>query len=433
MELWRSKMFYFSAERIGIGEAPQAYAARLLPNASNLPNVLQMLAGDRGTLFDRLVGHLREIFATVGNLSVRPRPNTNYIEVRVWPTEAREHVELSFPLTSSGTGVSQVIALLTAIMTIENAVIIIDEINSFLHPAAVKALLRILQTEYTQHQYIISTHAPEVIGFSNPRTIHLVKRSGYESSVKALELEHIDQFREIADHLGISMADVFAAERVIWVEGPTEELCFPLLYTYATGEPLPRGTIFTSVVAPGDFGAKKRDQGLLYRIYTRLSTATTPLVQSVLFSFDSEKLNEREIKDIIRESKGAVRFLPRRHIECFLINAEAIAIFINDRDLEAEQPIRADAVAEHLSKLAAERRYLVKEWNKDIADVAWHGKVDAAKLINATCADLSDGRVTFRKKDETLALLKLVMEVAPEQVVPLANYAKGLVEAVGSR
>jgi predicted ATPase len=428
-ELWQNKMFYFSAERMNVGDAPQAYGARLLPNASNLPNVLQMLTGDRGALFDRLVAHLREIFPTVGNLSDRPRPETNYIEVRVWPTEERERVELSFPLNSSGTGVSQVIALLTAIMTIENAVIIVDEINSFLHPAAVKSLLRILQTEYSQHQYIISTHAPEVIGFSNPRTILLVKRSGYESSVAPLVLEEVDQFRAVAEHLGVSMADVFAAERVIWVEGPTEELCFPLLYTHATGEPLPRGTIFTSVVATGDFVAKKRDRELIYQIYRRLSSATTPLVQSVQFSFDSEELSDQEIEDTVRQSEGAVHFLPRRHIECFLINPEALADFVAARDLGADGPLEAGAVAARLAELAAENPFRIDAWVGDIASTAWQSRVDAAKLITRVCSDLSEGRVTFNKKDDTLTLLQLVMEIAPEQIAPLADYSRKLVRA----
>ena len=178
---WQRDMFYFAAERMTIGELGTGHATRLQANAANLPNVLHTLNNERGDVFRQLVHHLQDVFPTVGNLSVRTRPeNHNLLEVRAWPTEAMERVELSFPLNSSGTGVAQAVALLTAIMTIENAVIIIDEINSFLHPAAVKALLRIMQTQYTHHQYIISTHSPEVISFSNPKTIHLVKRAGYE-------------------------------------------------------------------------------------------------------------------------------------------------------------------------------------------------------------------------------------------------------------
>ena len=291
IEAWQREMFYFSAERMTIGESGFGYADRLLPNANNLPNVLHALSGERGSLFERLVAHLAEIFPTVGNLSVRTKPGTNALEVRVWPTKMMPRVELSFPLNASGTGVSQVIALLTSIMTLDNAVIIIDEINSFLHPAAVKALLNILQKNYDQHQYIISTHAPEVMSYGNPATIHLVKRVGYELSVEKLDTTKVMTFRDVAVHLGVSMADVFAADRIIWVEGPTEELCFRCVYEWFE-EALPRGTVITSVAATGDFNAKRRDAEIVYEVYERLSTAVATLVVSVAFSFDSEKLTE---------------------------------------------------------------------------------------------------------------------------------------------
>ncbi len=394
--LWREDMFFFTAERFALGECGHGYATRLTSNADNLPIVLHTLNGTRGTVYRKLVAHLRDIFPTVGNLSVGPTPNGN-LEVRVWPTEVMDRVELSFPLNSSGTGVSQVIALLTAIMTVDNAVLIIDEISSFLHPAAVKALLRILQTEYAHHQYIISTHAPEVIGFSNPRMVHLVKRDGYESSVTQLNLMQVDAFRAVAENLGVSMADVFAADRVVWVEGPTEELCFPLLYQQATGQPLPRGTIFTSVMATGDFFAKRRDRELVYQIYQRLSQVAVPLVVAVAFSFDSENLTDAEKENMIRDSRGAMHFLPRRLIECYLVNPDAIAAFIADRDSE---PARIDAgmAAAKLVELAGADKFRITEWSGDLTNPAWLTKVDAANLIADTCALLSSiGSLSTRR------------------------------------
>ena len=179
---WQHDMFYFSAQRPANGETGHGYADRLDAAANNLPNVLNTLRGERDDVYQQLVGHLREVFPTIGNMSVRTRPDNN-LEVLLWPTEKMDELPLSFPLKNSGTGVAQVIAMFTAIMTVKNAVIIIDEINSFLHPAAVKAVLRILQTEYGQHQYIVSTQAPEVISFSNPRTIHLVTRSKADNPV----------------------------------------------------------------------------------------------------------------------------------------------------------------------------------------------------------------------------------------------------------
>jgi energy-coupling factor transporter ATP-binding protein EcfA2 len=425
---WEHEMFYFAAERMTIGEAPPGHADRLQPNAGNLPNVLHILSSERGDVFRQLVNHLQEIFSTVGNLSVTTKPQGN-LEVRVWPTEAMERVELSFPLNSSGTGVAQVIALLTAIMTIDKAVVIIDEINSFLHPAAVKALLRILQTQYTQHQYIISTHAPDVIGFSNAKTIHLVKRAGYESSVERLDIANVGKFREVAEHLGVSMADVFAAERVIWVEGQTEELCFPYLYQTLIG-PLPRGTIFTSVAATGDFNTKKRDRAIVYEVYNRLSTAAATLVVSVAFSFDTEKLTDSDKAEMRREARGLLHFLPRRHLECYLIDPVAIAAFIISKDPASAETVTPAAVEAAFQAAAELRPLSIPEWTGDIANDPWLARVDAANLIDSVCGALSEQRARFAKKDDSLFLLRHILEHDPARLAPLRDYVAGLVAAV---
>ncbi len=428
-DAWKRDMFHFDAERMAIGQAPGDYAERLAPSAANLTNILHLLHNEHGDGFRQLVAHLREIFPTVGNLSVRTMPGNNNLEVRVWPTEAMARPELSFPLKESGTGVAQAIALLTAIMNIDKAIIIIDEINSFLHPAAVKALLRILQTEYAQHQYIISTHAPDVISFSNPTTIHLVKREGYESRVERLDLTKIETFREVAEHLGVSMADVFAADRVIWVEGQTEELCFPYLYRERYG-PLPRGTIFTSVVATGDFHAKKRDKALVYEIYQRLIAAATSLVPNVSFSFDSENLTESEKEDMRRAAKGALDFLPRRHLECYLIDPAAIAAFIAHKDPQSASTVTPDSVAAALKKAAAEKPLHIPEWNGNIADEQWLAGVDAAELIGTVCGTLSEQRMRFAKKADSLFLLQHILKNNGQHLDPLAKYVASLVAAV---
>jgi energy-coupling factor transporter ATP-binding protein EcfA2 len=426
---WQREMFYFASERMTIGKAPHGYADRLLANASNLPNVLQTLGSERGDVFQRLVDHLREVFPTVANLSVRTEPQQNQLEVRVWPTERMERVELSFPLNSSGTGVSQVIAMLAAIMTIEHAIIIIDEINSFLHPAAVKALLRILQTQYTQHQYIITTHAPEVISFSNPKTIHLVKRVGYESSIEALDLTKVGKFREVAEHLGVSMADVFAAERIIWVEGPTEELCFPYLHQKLIG-PLPRGTIITSVAATGDFNTKKRDPAIVYEVYARLSAAAATLVVSVAFSFDTERLTDADKADMQRRSGGLLTFLPRRHLECFLVDPAAIAAFIISKDPVSAGTVTPTLVEDALRNAAATPQLEIPEWNGDTTDVSWLARVDAANLIENVCGSLSEYRAPFAKKEDSLFLMRHMIDHAATRLKPLCDYVASLVASV---
>lgn len=426
---WQHDMFYFSAQRPAYGEAPLGYADRLDPAASNLPNVLNTLRGERDSLYQRLVRHIREVFPTIGNMSVRTTPQ-NMLEVLLWPTESMNELQLSFPLKNSGTGVAQVVAMFAAIMTVKNAVIIIDEINSFLHPAAVKTVLRILQTDYNHNQYIISTHAPEVIGFSNPRTIHLVKRHLYESTIESLDLRSVDKLREVAENLGVSMADVFAADKVIWVEGPTEELCFPYLYR-EFGQEVPRGTVFTSVTATGDFFSRgKRSKKIVYEVYERLSSAVATLPVSVAISFDTELLTLKDIDEMRNDSKGLIHFLPRRHLECYVVNPTAIAKFINAKDEGSQILVSAKTVEDAMRNLANERRFKISGWNGDLSSDTWLAKVDAANLIKATVETLTENRLTFSKKEDTLFLLQRVLEGERSTLDGLANYVRSLVEGV---
>ena len=233
-----------------------------------------MLQGERGDVFAQIVGNIREIFPTIGNMSVTTTKK-NEFEIMMWPTERMERTELAFSLDNSGTGVSQVVAILTVTAMFTQAIIVIDEINSFLHPAVAKSLLRIAQTRYNRHQYIITTHSPDVIGGSNAATVHLVRRNGYKSSVERVDLSKVDHFRDLADQLGISMTDVFGAERIIWVEGQTEAICFPYIYTSLYGS-LPRGLIFVPLIATGDFFAKTKRRELVLEIYRSLSAAASP-------------------------------------------------------------------------------------------------------------------------------------------------------------
>lgn len=429
MRAWEQDMFYFQAERMMVGESPVGHADRLQPNASNLPNVLHTLHNERGNLFQKLINHVRTIFSTVGNVSIRIRPENGQLEIRVWPTVDMERLELGFPLNSGGTGVAQVLAILTAVLTVDDAVIIIDEINSFLHPAAVKSLLRILQTEYQNNQYIVSTHSPEVIGFSNPSSVHLVRRQGYESTVECLGLTSVSEFREVAEHLGVSMADVFSAERVIWVEGATEELCFPFLFQQKGGI-LPAGTVITSVAATGDFIAKRRDARIVFEIYTRLSAAVATLPVSVIFSFDSEQLTEVEKATMQGNAKGRLRFLPRRHLECYLLNPSAIADFIVSKSPVTAATIDSRVVTEALQAAASVRPFLIPSWNGDLGNLDWLTNVDGAGLIVDVCDKLSDNCAPFTKKADSLFLIQKILQSDPAELSSLITYIMDLVQAV---
>ena len=424
-QAWSDEMFYFSAQRFAVGRCAFGRQERLNHDASNLAAVLQLLSGEKGDLFSRLVGHVRDVFPTVQNLSIT---SADGYEVRTWPTASMSDRQLSFSLDKGGTGVSQVVSILVAVMTIPNAVIVVDEISSFLHPAAAKALLRILLTHYDQHQYIVSTHSPEVLSFGSPNTVHLVRRYGYISSVEAVDISKIDELRDVASHLGISTTDVFSADRIIWIEGKTEELCFPYIYEQTRG-PLPKGLKIIVIAATGDFGTRLRTRQLVFDIYKRLGQAASPLVQSVMFSFDRETLSESEMSELQSEAGGRLHFLPRRHFECFLIEGQAIAEWICSEVPELAGTIDCLVVELALKKYAGEAQYgAATQWKGDLRDGEWLATVDAAKLIKKVCSDLTEHRLEFSKTTHSLALLKHRMKHDQSALKDLIDYVSIIVD-----
>lgn len=411
LPLFMRSMFRFDAERLNIGRCPQSPGATLQPNASNLPAILQDMQGRRQGLFKKLEARLREILPSIYGITAAG-VGQQEVEIMVWPTSNMDHAEHGLPLDQCGTGVAQVLAILTAVMTCEpGSIIVIDEINSFLHPAAVKALLRILMSEYPEHQYIVSTHSAEVIAASNPSSLHVVKRSGFESVCKLVSCSDVGELRWLADHLGISIGDIFAAERVLWVEGRTEELCFPYLIN-RFGLTAPHGLIISPVVATGDFVGGKRDFELVLSIYNRLTQVSLPLVQSVGFSFDSEDLTEGEKRELEKRSNGRTTFLPRRHLECYLIDPAAIATFIRSRD-PLLPALTAGDVEAYLTAHGGDAKYRASSsWSGALDDIKWLANVDAAKLIKACVEDITEARLTFSKAGDTLELLMTVQDDA---------------------
>jgi hypothetical protein len=256
-----------------------------------------------------------------------------------------------------------------------------------------------------------------------------VKRSGYNSSIERLNLSKLSEFREVAEHLGVSMADVFAADRVIWVEGPTEELCLPFLYQSFSGKPMRLGTIVTSVAATGDFN-RKRDREIVYEVYSRLSSAAATLVVATAFSFDTEQLTETEKAEMVKKSGGRLSFLPRRHFECYLIDAAAIANMIVTKDASSVDTVTIEAVTAQLVALASDKKFANPEWNNDLDNKDWLAKVDAAKLIAQATSDLSGERAKFNKKEDSLALLQHILAREPEKLRPLYEYVVALVTTV---
>ncbi len=168
----------------------------LASDAANLPEALNTLQSNY-IQFNRFNAVVREILPDVRRVAVRPHRQNAALEVLIWNHDPKtEREDLAIPLSESGTGVGQVLAILYVVLTSDfPRTIIKDEPQSFLHSGAARKLIEILK-RYSLHQFIISTHSPTVIAAANPATITLIRQEDTESVCELLDTAQVGEQRK---------------------------------------------------------------------------------------------------------------------------------------------------------------------------------------------------------------------------------------------
>jgi len=438
LKKFTKRIYRFYAERLNIESCPSGSESKLKPDASNLAEVLSLLQlPGRRKVFDRFKHYVSTIFPDIQSVSVRPQPKqrnkfsvdkSSRLEILVWSREAdeNEREDLSFPLSSCGTGISQVLAILYVVLTSqEPRTIIIDEPQSFLHPGAAKKLVEILK-EFPQHQYFIATHSPMIIAAANPSTIVKLRYEDGETKASVMNSEDVKEQRSLLAELGVSLSDVFGADNILWVEGPTEERCFPLILEKVAKKPL-RGTQILAIKNIGDLQGKRAH--VIFDIYDKLSGGKSLFPPAIGFVLDSESRSEREIEDLKRRTHNPVEFLPRRMYENYLLHPEAIAIVINEEDESREEPLSSTEVQEWLDKTKQEGHYLPKGVQKEgLSDSEWLCNVDGANLLKSLFTEFSEARVEFSKTKHSFELTEWLVEKEPDRLSELAEFLQNVLD-----
>jgi predicted ATP-dependent endonuclease of OLD family len=438
------------AERSNLGSCLFGDNSELEPDASNLAEVLnQLQQPGKRKLFNRFLTYVSTIFPEIGLVSVRPKPNlkdftgsdtsrrSRELEILIWSQEASENEreDLAFPLSEYGTGTGQVLAILYAVLASpEPRTMIIDEPQSYLHPGAAKKLIQILK-EFPQHQYFIATHSAEIISAANPSTIVKLRYEDGQTQASAMNAKDIKEQRSLLAELGVSLSDVFGADSILWVEGPTEELCFPLVLSELAPELL-TGTKIVSIKNTGDLlGKKAHFVDVMFDLYQRLSGGNNLYPPAVGFVFDRENRTKQDRADLQKRSSEAVHFLERCMYENYLLHPDAIAAVLNRDDAGREHALTSEAVREGLEsnkdKLKEKKDCFPKDATpEELLNPQYVDQnINAAKLLDVLFAELSFARVKFRKTKHSIMLTEWLLENNPEHFAELAQFLRGILDA----
>lgn len=407
----KNEIYFFNAERLNVSESQIATTPTLKPNASNLAQVLHLLQSKNLNRFQRFNDFVSKIFPDIKQITIPPISG-NMAGILIWTVPPdTERDDLAVSLAESGTGIGQVLAILYVVLMAEHPkTIIIDEPQSFLHPGAIRKLFDILK-QHKQHQYIVTTHSPTVVNSANAKTILLVSKKGGESQVENIDVDIINDQHLFLSAIGARLSDVFGADSILWVEGKTEELCFPLILSgLSRDQKALFGTSILGVIHTGDFEGKHSKT--IFEIYSRLSKGAGLLPPAIGFVFDSEERTDENKKDLVRQSNGQIHFLPRRMFENYLLHPPAIASILTTLEV-TKSPVTATDVQNWLEK----NKFITKYYGeKGIDEINWLEKTHGAKILDDIFSYFSEDTHVYHKIEHGVELTKWLIKNTPERL-----------------
>lgn len=424
----KSRIYCFKAERLGVSECHIQGGQELLPNASNLPDVLLTLTSSDAMRREQFLSLVRQVFPHITLVTSQPAPSSQSARIYVHSVPVEEgRTDLAVPLSESGTGIGQVLAILYVVVTSnEPRTIIIDEPHSFLHPGAVRKLLDILRFQFPQHQYIISTHAPIPLGNSGRDALLIVKKNGHESVVEQVDHTTENALRTSLAEVGMRHSDVFGADAILWVEGKTEETCFPKLIRGLTQVQL-LGVQILGVVSTDELANKQAER--MFDIYGRLSGGSSLLPPALAFVLDMEERTTEQRQAIELRSGNKVTWLPRRMYENYLLVPSALGALINQVDPERKEPVTEAQISAWLNLNGQKTGYQKATNDHAYGSEEWNVHVNGAKVLNDLFNHFTEARVSYSKVRHGEALTDLLMDAPTPALQELADMLAVLVQA----
>lgn len=426
----RMRIYAFKAQRLNIGAAGVGADSTLSPDASNLAQVLNRLQSSNPALWDEYVRAVRTVLPQVKGITVPPTVNSQ-VEIFIWTVPpATRRDDLAMRLSESGTGIGQVLAILYVVLTSDlPRTLLIDEPQSFLHPGAVRKLIEICRA-HPQHQYIITTHSAGTLVATRASTTHLLTASGNETTVTQLDATDTNHLRQFLGEVGVRLSDVFGADNILWVEGKTEEVCFPIIIASRGDLPV-QATATLAVTNTGDFARKDAEK--TFAIYERLSQGPRLMPPVVGFIFDREERTSKELADLRRRSQGKIRFTTRRMFENYLLNLRGLTALLS----ELSNHVEGNAPKIHLRAVGAwVRAHLWDDafFSRPVSQsertkLYWYTNIDGAAFLRALFAAHFDEKILYDKVEHGVMLTSWLTAHCPQAFDELVATIRELLNA----
>ncbi len=327
-------IYYVSPHRIAPPSQPLQTHPLLLTDAGNLHQTLHTIYNNEPETFEMIEKFFCETFEDVRQVQT-PNLESNTTAVHL----KQRYTDLDIPLSQSGTGAEQILAIATVVIgSKEPRTILIDEPHAFLHPKAEKKLVTLFE-EYSQHQYIVATHSPIWINKAPWSSLHWIKKEKGKSRAQPVLTEETKELEPIFRDLGIENSDWTSVDTMIFVEGNSDEEVYRALLSKIGYRKSLTTAAFASIGGIGWVRSRNKDH--FFKLCSTILERLSKLPIRFFFVFDKHKEEGQLIKKLHKDYGEKVQILSRYEIENFLLEPAAIVEAMKE---EAELYCKDDAL-----------------------------------------------------------------------------------------
>ena len=245
----------------------------------------------------------------------------------------------------------------------------------------------------------------------------MLKLENGETTFQAIEPGSTKDLQLYLAEIGARLADVFGADNVLWVEGRTEELCFPRILQDVAHQGL-MGTVMVGLKRTGDLEGRDAERAL--EIYDQLAHANSLAPPALAFILDSECRTDQEKRELMTRSGDRLRFLPRRMYENYLLHATAVANIVNAIPGFRAESVTPAEVQGIIDQKLRDRTYFYapRPGGPQQQHKSW---VDAVRILNEIFVGLSETRFSYEKVKHGVALTEWLIENAPQELAEISG------------
>jgi putative ATP-dependent endonuclease of the OLD family len=235
----------------------------------------------------------------------------------------------NFLLEVNGSGIRESLRLILDVEFQHPTILLVEEPEVHLHPALETNMMRYLKGVSQNCQVFISTHSTNFLDNADMKNVYLVSKPQSFTEVQLLDVE--DAESKIPKELGLRLSSLFMFDRLVFVEGPTDEAVLRE-WTSILGLNLSQANVgFVLMGGVRNFAH--------YATEATLSLLTKRQV-GMWFIIDRD---EREQDDVSKlesrlKNKAKIEVLSKRELENYLIVPRAIVEFIKVKQSMAKGP-----------------------------------------------------------------------------------------------